>query len=204
MSIFIIFLLTIHVMVSLLIILLVLMQRPKSEGLGAAFGGGMTDNLFGAQTTNVLQKATRWLGGIFFALTLLLSILYSRQGRANMQTTIQHELASAPAAKTPLDPSMAPLVDAKPKPGDMNVPVNSSMSADDLKKILMQKVADANAAKTSGSAAPAPADNTKPGDGSLNLQLQPGATPADDTGKPNELSAPKLQLQTGTSKKDGL
>ena len=41
-------LLAIHVLVSLLIILLVLMQRPKNEGLGAAFGGGMTDNLFDA------------------------------------------------------------------------------------------------------------------------------------------------------------
>ena len=59
-------LLALHVLVSLLIVLVVLMQRPKNEGLGAAFGGGMTDNLFGAQTTNVLQKFTRLLGGTFF------------------------------------------------------------------------------------------------------------------------------------------
>ncbi len=72
-------LLVIHVLVSLLIILLVLMQRPKNEGLGAAFGGGMTENLFGAQTTNVLQTTTRYLGGIFFALTLLLSWLYVKR-----------------------------------------------------------------------------------------------------------------------------
>ena len=52
-------LLVIHVLVSLLIVFLVLMQRPKNEGLGAAFGGGVTDNLFGAQTTNVLQTITR-------------------------------------------------------------------------------------------------------------------------------------------------
>ncbi|MDB6152952.1 MAG: secG, partial [Chthoniobacteraceae bacterium] len=71
MSIVINILLVIHVLVSLLIILLTLMQRPKNEGLGAAFGGGMTENLFGAQTTNVLQTITRWLGGIFFLLTLL-------------------------------------------------------------------------------------------------------------------------------------
>ena len=31
--------------------LVILMQRPKSEGLGAAFGGAVTENLFGAQTT---------------------------------------------------------------------------------------------------------------------------------------------------------
>src|SRR5437763_5879199 len=71
-------LLTIFVIVSLLLIFIVLMQRPKSEGLGAAFGGGMTENLFGAQTTNVLANFTRWLGGAFFLLALLLSILYAK------------------------------------------------------------------------------------------------------------------------------
>ena len=74
-------LLVIHVLVSLLIVLLVLMQRPKNEGLGAAFGGGVTDNLFGAQTTNVLQTITRWLGCIFFALSLGLSLLYVKAPR---------------------------------------------------------------------------------------------------------------------------
>ena len=36
------------VVVSCLLILVVLMQRPKQEGLGAAFGSGMTDQMFGA------------------------------------------------------------------------------------------------------------------------------------------------------------
>ena len=49
-------LLAIYVFVALLMMLVILMQRPKSEGLGAAFGGGVTENIFGAQTTNVLVK----------------------------------------------------------------------------------------------------------------------------------------------------
>src|SRR5256886_17350617 len=68
------------VLVALLMALVILMQRPKSEGLGAAFGGGVTENIFGAQTTNVLVKFTTWLAGIFFALTLGLSILYAHRG----------------------------------------------------------------------------------------------------------------------------
>ena len=98
-SLFINFLLAIHVLVSLLIVLIVLMQRPKSEGLGAAFGGGMTENLFGAQTSNVLANATRWLGGIFFLLTLLLSILYAKQSM--QKSSIQQNLLKAAAAATP-------------------------------------------------------------------------------------------------------
>lgn len=72
-------LLAVNVLVSILLIFVVLLQRPKNEGLGAAFGGDTTSNLFGAQTTNVLANITRWLGGIFFALTLILSILYAKQ-----------------------------------------------------------------------------------------------------------------------------
>jgi preprotein translocase subunit SecG len=101
-------LLVIHVMVSLLIILIVLMQRPKNEGLGAAFGGGMTENLFGAQTTNVLQTITRWLGGMFFVLTLLLSILYVKQGGSRSAVQEKLSTASAPAAPTPAPVTQLP------------------------------------------------------------------------------------------------
>src|SRR5881296_1769434 len=71
--------LAIFVLVALLMVLVILMQRPKSEGLGAAFGGAVTENIFGAQTTNVLVKFTAWLAGIFFALTFALSILYAHK-----------------------------------------------------------------------------------------------------------------------------
>ena len=95
-------LLAIHVLVSLLIVLLVLMQRPKSEGLGAAFGGGMTDNLFGAQSSNVLQTITRWLGCIFFALSLGLSLLYVKvQPKTSIQKRLPTAAAAAPTPATP-------------------------------------------------------------------------------------------------------
>ncbi len=109
MSIVINLLLAIHIIVSLLIILIVLMQRPKNEGLGAAFGGGMTENLFGAQTTNVLSTITRWLCGIFIALTLALAILYSRQ--SNTKSPVQERLSKAPKPipATVASPTPAPM-----------------------------------------------------------------------------------------------
>ena len=79
-----------YVFVALLMILVILMQRPKSEGLGAAFGGGVTENIFGAQTTNVLTKITGWLAAIFFLLTFALSILYAHKG--NTQSGLGREL----------------------------------------------------------------------------------------------------------------
>ena len=75
-------LLVIHIVVCLLLCLVVLMQRPKQEGLGAAFGGGMTDQAFGARTTDVLQKGTVYLASILFIITLILSILVSSKSEA--------------------------------------------------------------------------------------------------------------------------
>lgn len=72
-------LLIIFVIVCLLMSLIILMQRPKQEGLGAAFGGGVTDQVFGARTTNVLQKGTVYLGSMFFILALTLAILIGKQ-----------------------------------------------------------------------------------------------------------------------------
>ncbi len=80
-------LLVIHVIICLLLALVVLMQRPKQEGLGAAFGGGLTDQAFGARTTDVLQKATVYLGTLFFIITLILAILIGKRQSDNPTLT---------------------------------------------------------------------------------------------------------------------
>ncbi len=96
-----------YVLVTLFMILVILMQRPKSEGLGAAFGGGVTDNIFGAQTSNVLTKVTGWLAGIFFAMTFLLSVLYAH--RTNASSGLRNELMKTEGAAAALPgPQAAP------------------------------------------------------------------------------------------------
>ena len=97
--------LAIDMLVAVLMTLVILMQRPKSEGLGAAFGGGVTENIFGAQTTNVLTKFTGWLAGIFFVLTFVLGILYAR--RSASDSSLHRELMGIPAA-TPAASVVAP------------------------------------------------------------------------------------------------
>jgi preprotein translocase subunit SecG len=88
--------LALFILVALLMVLVILMQRPKSEGLGAAFGGGVTENIFGAQTTNVLVKFTAWMAGVFFALTFALSILYAHRSTAD--SAFRRELMKSQAA----------------------------------------------------------------------------------------------------------
>jgi preprotein translocase subunit SecG len=117
--------LALFVLIASLMVFVILMQRPKSEGLGAAFGGGVTENIFGAQTTNVLVKFTTWLAGIFFALTFALSVLYAHQSTAS--SAFRRELMkNQPAPQTspaPGTPQSSPVS----SPG--TPPAQSSSSA---------------------------------------------------------------------------
>lgn len=113
-------LLGVYVFVALLMVLVILMQRPKSEGLGAAFGGGVTENIFGAQTTNVLTKITGWLAAFFFALTFTLSILYAHKGNtpSGLSRALMKDQPPAGATASPA-PSSSPAAtpSGTPTPG---------------------------------------------------------------------------------------
>lgn len=112
MSLLISFLLTVHVIVCLLLVLAVLMQLPRSEGLGAAFGGSVTQDIFGAQTTSVLARFTVWLGIAFFVLTLILAVAYARKDAGD--TAVQRQLKAAAAAPAVTAPAVAGTPAAEP------------------------------------------------------------------------------------------
>lgn len=92
-------LLVVFVIVCLLMALLILMQRPKQEGLGAAFGGGVTDQVFGARTTNVLQRGTVYLGSLFFIISITLAILISKQTKQKSLLEPEKVIAEESAEK---------------------------------------------------------------------------------------------------------
>jgi len=69
------FLTVVLALVCLLMVFIVLMQKPKQEGLGAAFGGGAVDSVWGADASNILQKITVWLAVMFFTITMTLAVL---------------------------------------------------------------------------------------------------------------------------------
>jgi preprotein translocase subunit SecG len=109
-SVFIVLVTIILVAVCLLLILLVLMQRPKQEGLGAAFGAGVTDQIWGSQTTNVLQKGTVYLGVLFFVLSLVLAMLKAREARNfTIDLPKTSPVAALPADATTTNPAPSPI-----------------------------------------------------------------------------------------------
>lgn len=74
------FLTVLLVLATLFMVLIILMQRPRSDsGLGAALGGGgAAESAFGAETGNILSRSTIYCAIVFFVASfgLYLSHMY--------------------------------------------------------------------------------------------------------------------------------
>ena len=91
-----------------LLLLVVLMQRPKQEGLGAAFGAQMTDQAFGAQTTDVLKKGTVLFGTLFMGLCFVLAVLMNARFQRS-KSDLNVKQVEAPVTAPAEAPAAAPV-----------------------------------------------------------------------------------------------
>jgi len=89
------------VFICLLMSLVILMQRPKQEGLGAAFGGGIADKMLGSGTTDFLQRATVMMGVAFFVLSLTIATLMAYDRDADRKAGVSAVKAAANANAEP-------------------------------------------------------------------------------------------------------
>jgi preprotein translocase subunit SecG len=68
--------LMVHLLVALALIALILLQRGKGTDIGASFGAGASQTLFGsAGSGNALTRMTAWLSAIFFASSFGLAVI---------------------------------------------------------------------------------------------------------------------------------
>ncbi len=98
------------IVISLFLILVVLAQKAKNDGgMGAAMGGGMAEAAFGADTSNVLSKATINASIAFFilAFALYLGRIYQRSHATPAGDALP--TITAPAAAKPATPAPAPV-----------------------------------------------------------------------------------------------
>ncbi len=79
-----IFLIIVHIFVCLFLILVILLQAGKGQGLSNIFGGGAQE-VFGAKTPIFLAKATAVCAALFLITSISLAIISKHQQKSVME-----------------------------------------------------------------------------------------------------------------------
>jgi preprotein translocase subunit SecG len=119
-------LLALHLLLSLGIIGLVLLQRGKGADAGAGFGSGASGTVFGARgSATFLSKSTAVLVACFFVTSLSLAYLASHRGASSAPKSLLDQLPAPakPAPVTTLPPPAAPAPAPAPAAGSELPPV---------------------------------------------------------------------------------
>ncbi len=106
--------LVIHLILTVSLIGLILLQRSEGGGLGIGGGGGGMGSFASAQSTaNALTKATTFVAAGFFATSLILAILASHRGEPksilDLQTSPPAVSKEAPAKDEPKKEPSVPI-----------------------------------------------------------------------------------------------
>lgn len=114
-----------HLLIALAIIGLIMLQQGKGADMGASFGAGGSQTLFGSDGSgNVLTKATALLVALFFASSFGLALLANQKS----VTVDELDLAIPTAVEAGIS---APVEEEFPVLED-EVPVATGTSEDDL------------------------------------------------------------------------
>lgn len=110
----------IHFIVCIGLIVVVLLQADKGEGLAGAFGGGASGTVFGDRGSGgIMTQITTGMAIIFMITSLVISIWLPRWGTESGSAPITSVQTSG-STKLPVDapqaPAAAPVVPAVPAP----------------------------------------------------------------------------------------
>ena len=113
----------IDILAAIGLIALVLLQQGKGADMGAAFGSGASQTLFGSRgTANFLTRSTAVLALVFFGANLALAYLATAPSRSASVVTQTSAPASVPATETPALPKPPPAPAAPEAPKAPEVP----------------------------------------------------------------------------------
>jgi len=107
----------IHVLLTIALIGLVLVQRGKGADIGAAFGSGASNTMFGSQgSASFLTRTTAIVAALFFITSLSLAYMGGQRTERASVTDVEQVLAPASTEKAdaPAVPADKPDVPVKP------------------------------------------------------------------------------------------
>ena len=119
--------LIVHLLVALALIALILVQRGKGSDIGASFGAGASQTLFGsAGSGNALTRMTAWLSAIFFASSFGLAVIAdnrtAKEADLGFEVPISAAVEAVPEGDVPMldfeSEGDIPFDDAPPASGD--------------------------------------------------------------------------------------
>lgn len=121
------FVLVIHVLIAIAMIGLILLQQGKGAEMGASFGAGASQTVFGAAgSAGFLTKATAVLAAIFFVTSLGLAVYAKKHARDfGAIPVIPAEVVKAdakPAGDVPAAPAGHAATPAAPAAGNTDIP----------------------------------------------------------------------------------
>lgn len=94
----------IHILVSLVLIAVILLQAGRGGGLSESFGGSSTQTIFGTKTSVFLVRATAASAVIYIFTCLILGVMTSHRGRSLVgRAPLMQTVPGQGAPVTPLD-----------------------------------------------------------------------------------------------------
>jgi|SRR5690606_28573221 len=180
------------VVASVLLVLIVLIQRPKQEGLGAAFGGGALDSALGAHTTDVLQKFTTYLGIAFFVSAIGLAMVKTRQFRAAAADNLLEGVEARSAELPELPPEITNLPSLDGLSGELPKPAAEEATPAATPEATPAAEQPQPAAETPAPEAKPATEAAKPAAEEAKPAAEP-ATPAAETPAPAPEAKPQEQ-----------
>jgi len=111
------FLIGLHVVVSIALIIIVLLQMGKGAEVGASFGSGASQTIFGSGGGgNFMSKVTAGAAIIFMLTSLSLAYFYgSPESQSVMPSSVVAPAQPAPTPAIPTAPATAPTPTAEPE-----------------------------------------------------------------------------------------
>ena len=114
--------LVVHLLLSLAIIGLIMLQQGKGADMGASFGAGASQTLFGSSGSgNVLTRATSWMVALFFATSFGLAII----AKDKVSGSADFDLAIPETENVQVLDAAAEAVDDVPAAADSDIPALS-------------------------------------------------------------------------------
>ena len=99
----------VYVLVAIAMIVLILLQRGAGAQAGSGFGAGASGTVFGSRgSANFLSSSTKWLAGVFFALSLFMAWQASRDAKLTTTAATPEKVDLGVMSDLPADATKAP------------------------------------------------------------------------------------------------